>query len=141
VTDLSSSVPHPESLGPAHAQTSARAKAAPGTPRGDALVAEALKMAYHVLPAFDTGSMDTAYDVAWGALRLLSARDEVPLAVLIVITLSAGKCCRCNMACQPRLHACGEHKCMPAVALLRFDFTHWHQSTLRYIMTCQNHSV
>lgn len=75
---------HLESLGPAPAQASARAKAAPGTPRGDALVAEALKMAYHVLPAFDTRSMDTAYDIAWGAPWLLSTRDHVLLAVLTV---------------------------------------------------------
>ena len=42
-------------------------------------MAEALSMVYHVLPAFDTGSMDTAYDVAWGALSLLSTRNNVLL--------------------------------------------------------------
>jgi hypothetical protein len=39
-------------------------------------------MAYHVLPAFDTASMDTAYDVAWGALRLLSTRNEVSTSLV-----------------------------------------------------------
>ncbi len=47
-------------------QTAARAKFAPGTPRGDALIKAALGKAYHVLPAFDTTSMELAYDIAAG---------------------------------------------------------------------------
>lgn len=47
-------------------QANMRAKLAPGTPRGDALLNGAAAREYHVLPAFDTKSTQLAYVIARG---------------------------------------------------------------------------
>ncbi len=44
----------------------ARARHAPGTLRGDALLGGAAAREYHVLPAFDSNDTDLAYSVAAG---------------------------------------------------------------------------
>jgi hypothetical protein len=49
-------------------QADMRAKLAPGTPRGDALLRGAAERQFHVLPAFDTLDTSLAYTISSGEL-------------------------------------------------------------------------